>query len=155
MKAYTKETLGLMREIYRAYKAEMAAVARYTYGQILFEKTHPALSDLFASIARAEMRHYHILGELLRDLGVSHALKVNLQDFAYRFEGNDNESALRAAHHFLRERIKEERTVATAYQHLAGVAAMAITREMLSALSQEEADHAAALEAALLRLSAS
>ena len=155
MRKQMQETLGLMREIYRAYKAEMATVASYTYGQILFEKTYPTLSDLFSSIARAEMRHYHTLGEILRDLGVSHALRTNLQDFSYRFGGNDEESLLKTAEHFLLERLREERDAALRYQRLAAGTRTPPVGERLLALSHNESEHAAALEAALHRLTAS
>ena len=154
MRHTMKEPLGLMREIYRSYKGEMADVAAYTYGQILFERAFPPLSDLFASLALAEMRHYHALGELLRDLGASHALKTNLQDFSYRF-GADCEEHLPVARHFLGERIKEERQGAIRYAKLAEVANDHTARHVLSELARDEEEHAASLEAALLRLASS
>lgn len=155
MRKQMQESLGLMREIYRAYKAEMATVASYTYGQILFEKTYPTLSDLFSSIAHAEMRHYHALGEILRDLGVSHALRTNLQDFSYRLGGNSDESALLAAQHYLRERLRDEHAAAAHYHSLSEAVHHELLRRKLCALADEEAEHAAALESALVRLSAS
>ena len=154
MRNTMKEPLGLMREIYRSYKGEMADVATYTYGQILFEKTLPPLSDLFASLALSEMRHYHALGELLRDLGASHALKATLQDFSYRCEGNE-EDHLPAARHFLGERIKEERRGAARYAQLAAAATGKDTAQTLRALARDEEEHAASMEAALLRLASS
>lgn len=155
MKQRFPEKLSLMRELYRAYKGEMAAVAAYTYGQILFENSFSTLSDLLASVSLAEMRHYHTLGEALRDLGVSHALRTNLQDFSYRYEGNNTDRALPAARHYLEERIKEEKRSAEQYAMLAEMAATPAVKEQLRRLSQEESEHAAALEAALLRFSAS
>ena len=154
MKNSIKEPLWLMREVYRAYKAEMAAVARFTYGQILFERTLPTLSDLFATVSLAEMRHYHALGELLRDLGVSHALKTTLQDFSYRCGGNltDHEAAAR---HFLGECIKEEQSAALHYARLAERFSIESARSLLSAMARDEEDHAAALQSALQRLMAS
>ena len=154
MRNNMKEPLWLMREIYRSYKGEMADVAAYTYGQILFEKTFPPLSDLFASIALSEMRHYHALGELLRDLGASHALKASLQDFSYRCEGNC-EDHLPVARHFLGERIKEERRGAARYAQLAGAATGRDTAQKLQALARDEEEHAASMAAALQRLTSS
>ena len=150
-----QEPLRLIREIYRAYRGEMAAVASYTYGHILFEKSLPALSDLLATVSLAEMRHYHALGELLRDLGASHALRTNLQDFSYRYGGNDAEAALPTARHFVEERIEEERLSAQQYETLAEASATQAARELLHRLSKDEAEHAAALEAALMRLAVS
>ena len=154
MRNTMKEPLGLMREIYRSYKGEMTDVATYTYGQILFEKTFPPLSDLFASLSLSEMRHYHALGELLRDLGASHALKTTLQDFSYRF-GTNCEEHLPIARHFLTERIKDERQGAVRYAQLAGLATDKGTAQTMRALSRDEEEHAASLEAALLRLTSS
>lgn len=151
MRNSMKEPLGLMREIYRAYKDEIGAVASYTYGQILFERELPALSDLFATVSLAEMRHYHALGELLRDLGASHALKVTLQDFSYRCGGN-LEDHTAAARHFLRERVKDETAAAARYAQLAQAASTAETRRMLAAIARDEEEHAAALSSAAERL---
>ena len=151
MERNLRETLGLMREIYRGYKAEMAAVAAYTYGQILFEKHYPALSDLLATIARAEMRHYHTLGALLRELGASHALKITLQDFAYR-NGQEPDSVVQQ---YLKDRIRYEKSAADHYRRLCLSAATEEAKQALLMLARDEEEHAAALEATLLRLSAS
>ena len=154
MRNTMKEPLGLMREIYRSYKGEMTDVATYTYGQILFEKTFPPLSDLFASLSLSEMRHYHALGELLRDLGASHALKTTLQDFSYRF-GANCEEYLPVVRHFLGERIKDERQGAARYARLAELATSKTTAQAMRALARDEEEHAASLEAALARLASS
>ena len=151
MERQLQESLGLMREIYRGYKAKIAAVAAYTYGQILIEKSLPTLADLLATIARSEMRHYHALGELLRDLGASHALKVTLQDFAY----HDRDDTHSGVQQLLNDRVRYEKSAAEHYQRLCLCANTEQAKKVLLRLAQEEEEHAAALEAALLRLSGS
>ncbi len=150
-----QESLSLMREIYRAYTAELAAITDYTYAKILLEKDLPAAAELFAAIAMTEMKHYETLGRLLHGLSAPHAPRVCLQGMPYRLLEDADSHAPVVAEQIAKDRLRDEKNAKSNYERLAMAATTEQVRSTLLALSADEGEHAAALEAMQLRLSGS
>ncbi|MBQ8356746.1 MAG: hypothetical protein IJX39_02940 [Clostridia bacterium] len=147
-----RESPALIRELTRAMVDEINAITQYTYGQILLQKTLPVVADLFSSIARTEMRHYHGLGGLLHDLGVSHAPNTAIRNTAYTVDTESDPQQLSVARRMLNDRIRDEKNASETYRRLAESAVTEQTRGLLTSLSGDEAGHAAALAAMEKRL---
>lgn len=150
-----QESLSLMREIYRAYSEEAAAIADYTYARLLLEKDLPAAAELFAAVSMDEMRHFETLGRLLRDLGAPHALRTSLQGETYRPMENADPHAPVIAEQIAKDRLRDEKNVQINYERLAKSAVTEQVRSTLLALAADEEAHAAALETMLERLAES
>lgn len=150
-----QESLSLMRDIYRAYTEEAAAIFDYTYAKLLLEKDLPAAAELFAAISMDEMRHYEALGRLLRDLGATHALRVSLQGMPYRLLEDADSHAPVIAEQIAKDRLRDEKSAQINYERLAKAATTERVRTTLLALSADEGEHAAALEALQARLARS
>ena len=118
-----RESPALLRAIYSALQDEAAAVTDYTYGQILFEKWLPAISDIFSTLSRADMHHYHALGTLLRDLGVSPALHTTINNSPYRLCEDADSHAPVLAQRVIKDRIQDEKNTALRYKNLSQRAA--------------------------------
>ncbi len=147
-----QEPPALVREIYRAYTDELAAISGYTYASILLEKDLPAVATLFSTISITEMRHYEALGRLLRDLGVSHAMRTTVRDTPYRLLSDADSHAPVVAEQIIKDRLRDEKSARLTYLGLAKSAATERTRSTLLSLAEDEGEHAAALESALRRL---
>lgn len=147
--------LPLAREIYRAFLGELSAITDYLYDAIVIAPEIPALSALFRETARTEMAHYEALGTLLPHLGASPALRVTLRQLPIRLREDARAHALVLAEQMLKRAIEGESKTAALYATLAGKAADASVRELLSLLSEEEKGHAAAFSSFLKRLTES
>lgn len=150
-----QETDRLIREIYRAYTEEAAAVFDYGYAAILLEKHLPAVAELFESIAMTEMRHHEALGELLRDLGAPFALRMAVRTTPYHLQEDGDSHAPVIAAQIVKDRIRDEKNAHLTYRGLARLAATEQARKTLMALSEDEQEHATALQTALERLTRS
>ena len=150
-----KESPALIRAIATAYADEVAAVTDYTYGQILFEKSLPNVSGVMERIALDEMHHYLALGKLLRDLGVSHALRQTIANTPYRLNEDADSHAPVLAQRVLKERIRDEKNAALRYKQLSEHAVTEYAQTLLSALAKDEADHARLLGSIAQRLALS
>lgn len=150
-----KESPTLIRAIGAAYADEVAAITDYTYGQILFERSLPNIANILETLARAEMHHYLSLGRLLFDLGVSPALHTSIHNTPYRLNEDADSHAPVLAQRVLKERIRDEKNAALQYKKLSESATTEKARSLLSSLAEDEADHAAVLEAITQRLSLS
>ena len=147
-----RESPALIRAISAAYADEAAAVTDYTYGQILFEKWLPNISNVLEALSRAEMHHYHSLGKLLRDLGASHALHTAIHNTPYRLCDDADPHAPVLAQRILKDRIRDEKNAALRYKSLAEGAVTERASSLLSSLAEDEQDHAAVLESIAQRL---
>ena len=150
-----QESPRLIRELYRAYADEAAAVADYGYAEVLLERHLPHAAELFSSISMTEMRHYEALARLLRDLGALHALRTTIRTAPYRLLSDADSHAPVVAQQILKDRIRDEKNAHLTYRGLAKLAVGEQTRSTLLALSADEGEHAKALESALARLSGS
>ena len=141
-----QESDRLIREIYRAYTEEAAAIADYGYAALLLEAHLPAAAELFESIALTEMKHYEALGRLLRDLNAPFALRSMLHPFPYRLQGDADSHAPVLAAQIIKDRIRDEKTAHLTYRGLAKKALTERASAVLSALAEDEQEHAAALQ---------
>ena len=150
-----QENERLIREIYRAYTEEASAVFDYGYAAMLLEKPLPAVAELFESIALTEMKHHEALGELLRDLGAPFALRMAVRTAPYHLQEDEDSHAPVVAAQIIKDRIRDEKNAFLTYRGLARLATTERARKTLTALAEDEQEHAAALQAAQERLSKS
>ena len=59
----------LATRMMRAYNDEINQVVAFTYQHLLTEGLDNEASQLFSSLAREDMAHFHTLGRLIRALG--------------------------------------------------------------------------------------
>lgn len=66
------ENTGLaarLGDVYAGDAGELGAVARYVYQGIVFKESYPEYSDAFLRLAKTEMHHLLLVGELIVRLG--------------------------------------------------------------------------------------
>ena len=146
------ESPQLLRELYRAYTEENAAIANYGYAEVLLEQHLPQAAELFSSISMTEMRHYETLARLLRDQGAPFALRTTIRSTPYRLLSDADSHAPVVAQQILKDRIRDEKNANLTYRGLAKRAVGERMRSTLLAISEDEGQHAKALEMALARL---
>ena len=59
----------ILAKLYAGYDGELTATANYIYQNIILEEENDSAAKLLECIAKNEMRHFHILGELIYLLG--------------------------------------------------------------------------------------
>lgn len=57
---------------------ELNSISDYVYFNIILQKEHPSLAELFEHIAMTEMIHFRILGKMIMSLGGSPAIRTNV-----------------------------------------------------------------------------
>ena len=62
----------LAARMMRAYNDELNQVITYTYQHLLTEGLDNEASELFLTLSREDMTHFHTLGRLVRALGLHH-----------------------------------------------------------------------------------
>lgn len=150
-----RESPTLLREIGRVYQEETAAIIAYIYGQILLEQHLRAAADLFYSIACAKRQHLYATGQLLRNLGAFHGLRINAQNPPYRLQEDVDSQAPVIAAQMMNDLLRYEKNACFHIQKLAGTATAEHTRATLAALAKASEEYAAALQTMATRLSLS
>lgn len=56
---------------YASLNSELTAILQYSFHEIFMQNFNPTDADILMSIAVAEMRHLHILGDAMKKLGVT------------------------------------------------------------------------------------
>jgi rubrerythrin len=142
------ESPALVREIYRALGEELAAVVGYSHAHTLLEGELPYVAELFSEISMDEMRHYHTLSGLLRDLGAPFSPRQGVFPVPPAPTGD----AISTARQLLSVNEREERQAHQNYLRMASHATLPHTAQLLRAIAVDEEEHAAALSAMQHRL---
>jgi rubrerythrin len=83
----------------------------------------------------------------LRDLNAPFALRSMLHPFPYRLQGDADSHAPVLTAQIIKDRIRDEKTAHLTYRGLAKQALTERASAVLSALAEDEQEHAAALQA--------
>ena len=129
-----------------SYMEELAAVGAYTYRALVIRGRNQRLSELFERIAREEMVHFRLLGELILALGGNPAICTHLRigmpegccavGCEAGFEGRAIADSLR-----------EERRGIDRYQTLMGCTRDRVVRSVLTQIIDDEQAHVEAIRA--------
>lgn len=143
---------ALVRRLSNFYGEELSAILTYTANNILLARYLPAISKLYSDISMVEMKHFHRIGDLLRDLGVSPYLSARPNVHPYHLNADADSHAIVVARRMLADSIRDEEAAAKAYRLMAQSAENGAIKALFSELSAEETGHLHAFTAALHRL---
>lgn len=142
----------LARELYRSRAGELGAISDYTYYSIMFDPVMPGLAELFERISMTEMKHFHLLGELILALGEDPSIAVRLKNEPVDLIGDAPCKAPKASKRVLTSLLADEEAASREYARIATLAAdNQPAAAILTRLSADEAYHAKALRQALNR----
>lgn len=139
------------RDIYRAFAGELQSMTTYVQGAMTLARYLPAVTKLFDEIARVEISHYEQLGQLLLHLGVAPALNTRLRQEPIHLGFDATTEASHLARKMMRKKIAEEQKSTEEYHRLSANAPARSIANMLSAIAEEEEEHALALRGMLSR----
>lgn len=137
----------LSRVLEDCYRAELCAMAAYTYRSMITEPLSRELSDALDRIAIDEMEHFRLLGSLIVSLGGNPVVRVRLQNDPLEFDGCDARVLSGKVTRMLSDAIREEREEIDRYQTLMGRTEDRIVRSFLCQIIADEERHVAKLYA--------
>ncbi len=143
---------AFIRQICRAVQGELAAVVGYTSNSVFLSPNLPAVAGLYRETAITEMKHYRQLSDLLRNLGASPYLKMQVRPTPYVLNEDADSHAIVVARRMLQESINGEKETSKEYRRISEQCGDEKLRQFFAGLSAEEAGHAKAFAAALCRL---
>ncbi len=143
---------ALIRWVCRAVQGELAAIVGYTANSVLLSPNLPAVAGLYRETAMTEMKHYRQLSDLLRNLGASPYLKMQVRPTPYVLNEDADSHAIVVARRMLQESINGEKETSMEYRRISEQCGDEKLRQFFAELSAEEAGHAKAFAAALCRL---
>lgn len=129
-----------------SYMEELGAVAAYTYRSMLLARREPDAAALFDRLAKEEMLHFRMLGELILALGGNPVVQANLrvQGIGRDLSGNGKRVSGGCAGLFS-DSIREERCGIDRYQTLMGRTRDRVVRSVLAHLISDEHRHVESL----------
>lgn len=149
----TIKNCRLAGELKRQYFCELNAVSEYIYQSIMFKEALPELAAIFEDIAIDEMRHFRLLGELMRLLGRDPVINTTLRTDGGLMMCTDLESrAPVAAARELERNIADERAAYKEYLRLGSLAELlgeSPAAALLRSFSEDEQAHLRRQEALL------
>ena len=131
----------------QALQAEkLNSISNYIYQAIIFQEMIPALADLFEDIAIDEMRHYKILGVIIKKLGANPTIRARVQNNAIDYDFNSMTQANDTARKVIENNIKDKEKAAMEYHKLSESTDDPAVSEIYRRISEEEAQHARLLK---------
>jgi bacterioferritin (cytochrome b1) len=143
---------ALMREIYRAYLDELSAILDYTENAILLHPYFPTVAALLQEISEDEMHHFVVLGEMLRDHGISPAVDTRIRQASLPLAGKSPDQIAKIAQGVLEKSLADERSADANYRRLAAWSREDAMRRAFGEIAEDEQRHAEALTTLLARL---
>ena len=134
-----------IRFLEECYRAELCAVAAYTYRSLITERISGELSAALDRIAVDEMEHFRLVGALIRSLGGNPCLRVHVQNEPYCFEELSPQKAEITLVRMLKEALREEQEEIDRYQTAMAHTEDRILRSFLCQIISDEERHAAKL----------
>lgn len=127
-----------------SYLEELYAIVSYNYRTTIARGCNKPLAELFDRIAKEEMRHFRILGELILSLGGNPAvcthLRIGVSDAIPMGRGSAG-----AAARMIADSLCEERRGIDRYQTLMGCTRDRVVRSVLAQILDDEQRHVEAL----------
>ena len=114
----TPVSIPFIRQICRAVQGELAAVVGYTSNSVFLSPNLPAVAGLYRETAITEMKHYRQLSDLLRNLGASPYLKMQVRPTPYVLNEDADSHAIVVARRMLQESINGEKATSTEYRRI-------------------------------------
>ena len=139
----------LAARMMRAYNDEINQVITYTYQHLLTEGLDSEASDLFSTLAREDMAHFHTLGRLIRALGGDPGVALRLRTPRVDLSGDATCRALPVVRRMLRADMQSEAAAITELESLAAAASDTAVLSELRAIIAEEQAHYERLEGLL------
>ena len=129
----------LAARMMRAYNDEINQVVTYTYQHLLTEGLDNEASELFSSLAREDMAHFHTLGRLIRALGGDPGVAVRLRTPRVDLSGDASCRALPVVRRMLRQDMQAEAAAITELESLSAAARdEAVISELRAIISEEQ-----------------
>ena len=136
----------LAARMMRAYNDEINQVVTYNYQHLLTEGLDNEASELFLTLAREDMAHFHTLGRLIRALGGDPGVAVRLRTPRVDLSGDASCRALPVVRRMLRQDMQSEAEGITELESLAAAARDEAVISELRAIISEEQEHYEQLE---------
>lgn len=128
---------SLCRALEERYADELYTAASNTYRSLLCENRDRPLSDLFNEIAREEIVHFRLVGELISALGGDPTLHAQIRVDPLRFSRDDPHlTALLCT-----DAIREEKRLIDRYETLMSKTEDRVVRSVFSQLISDEQYH--------------
>lgn len=126
-------------------RSEMTSICQYTYQSWAISSRYPAMAETIAAIAKVEMHHLNILGQLIVRLGGNPKLQYiqNRRAFAWN-SGHVNYT--QSITDFFKANIAAEQYAAEMYMQHAKRIQDGDVSEMLARISLDEAQHKSIFE---------
>ena len=141
--------LRLAAALEESYLEELGAVAAYTYRSMLLTRCEPRTAELFDRIAKEEMMHFRMLGELILALGGDPAVQGRIRVPSVEESGRGGEKRdLHGRARIFSDLRREARRAVDRYQTLMGSTQDRMVRSVLSHLLSDEHRHIEALSLA-------
>ena len=128
------------------YRAELSAVAAYTYRSLVTESLSGELSALLDRIAVDESEHFRLIGSIILSLGGNPIVRARVQTEPYDFEGLTPQKTEITVTRMLREALQEEREEIERYQTVLARTQDRILRSFLTQIITDEERHLSALK---------
>lgn len=138
-----------LRLLEECYRAELGAVAAYTYRSLMTEQISAELSAALDRMAIDEMEHFRLMGTLIVSLGGNPSLRVHVQNEPYSFEGLPTQKAEATLTRMLTEALREEQKEIDRYQTVMAHTEDRILRSFLCQVISDEERHASKLRSLL------
>lgn len=129
------------------YRAELSAVAAYTYRALVTESVSGELSALFDRIAVDESEHFRLTGELIASLGGNPVIRARVHTEPYDFSGLTPQKTAVTVSRMLREAMREEREEIDRYQTVMAHTEDRILRSFLAQIIGDEERHLGRMKA--------
>ena len=142
----------LATRMMRAYNDEINQVVTYTYQHLLTEGLDNEASELFSSLAREDMAHFHTLGRLIRALGGDPGVAVRLRTPRVDLSGDASCRALPVVRRMLRQDMQAEASAITELESLSAAARDEAVISELREIIRDEREQYERLEALLQKL---
>ena len=142
----------LAARMMRAYNDELNQVITYTYQHLLTEGLDNEASELFLTLSREDMTHFHTLGRLIRALGGDPGVTMRMRTPRIDLSGDASCRALPVVRRMLREDLAAEAAGITELESLAAAARDAAVISELRAIIREEQEHYEGVERLLKEL---
>ncbi|MBQ7346756.1 MAG: hypothetical protein IJW55_02265 [Clostridia bacterium] len=136
------------RALEESYLEELYAISAYVYRSLLTAGHNKALSELFEELAKDEMRHFRLLGELILALGGNPTICTQLRVGSPDGMGNSCAPTCRGTSRMVSDSLREEKRGIDRYQTLMGRTQDRVVRSVISHILSDEHRHVEELCAA-------
>ena len=146
-----RQDLQLARRLFPMYTGstgELAAISGYLYAALRTEECQPELGTVFDDLARTEMRHFRMLGCLLRDLGADPYVRARIDCSRILCDPPAAciQNGSRAARILFEQSLHDEQSAADNYRYLMGQTNDEAVHNLLHRIMLDEEQHARLFE---------